>query len=215
MTLSADKSGPEQKVAEANRLRDLPGSGSAIARLLHEAGRDYARNYRWWEALTVFAESLEVLRAEDGPAQDLADTGFELGQALIRVAEYGRAEEVLSTSRANYRKGGQPQDEAKCTLCLGDIRLRRYDYDAAHRFYSEALGIYNRLQDLQGEGLAIQSLGDVALSRCEYEAARANFEASVSIFRDTGNILGEANSLCFLGDVGGCTRDCVNAVFKK
>ena len=192
---------PELALAEADRLRGNPGSELGLARLLYRAGLGFAARYQRREAAQAFEEALDIRRRSGAAAEDLADAGLELAEALAWLTDYDRANDELAKARQNYHATANTLGEAHCMRRLGDIALRRSDHDTARRRYEEASPLYRRVGDVLGEANCIQRLGDIALRRSDHERARSRYQEALPLYQRMGDVLGEANCIKGTGDI--------------
>ena len=192
---------PELALAEANRLRGKPGSELGLARLLYRAGLGFAARYQWREAAQTFEEALDFRRQFAATPEDLADTEFELANALSWLTDYDRAIGELARARQDYHATSNVLGEAHCIQGLGDIALRRSGNETARSRYEEALPLYRQVGDVLGEANCIQRLGDIGLRRSDHETARSRYEEALPLYRHMGSVLGEANCIQRLGDI--------------
>jgi tetratricopeptide (TPR) repeat protein len=197
------RTGPDPRLAlkEAEGLRGVPGRELVLARLLQRAGIGFNARYQWKDAIGVLREALELRVRAGAPAADLADSRFQLAQALWRTLDYESAVGVFNQARGEYQQASQRLGEANCIQRLGDIALARSDHEGARRRYEEALPLYKNVGDVLGEANCIKSLGDIALRRSDHEGARRRYEEALPLYKNVGDVLGEANCIRSLGDI--------------
>lgn len=192
---------PEMALAEAKKLRGKPGAEAAIARLVYRAGKGFAAQYRWREAVEAFRESLAIRGKSPTDIAGFADTNYELGKVLTWTADYAGANAHLMEALPTYHQLGDTTAEASCIEQLGDIALARSDHAEARRRYEEALSLFRKVGDVLGETNCIMSLGDIALRRSDHAEARRRYEEALPLYQQAGDVLGEANCILRMGDI--------------
>jgi tetratricopeptide (TPR) repeat protein len=96
---------------------------------------------------------------------------WSLGQVLLRMAEFRRAEATFQQMLTLARALGDRQAETVACHDLGNAAMELGEYPRAYEFYQQSLALDQDLQNRQGELRTRLALGCLLLHLADYEAA--------------------------------------------
>jgi tetratricopeptide (TPR) repeat protein len=180
----SDAAGPDPEYAlkAAARMRGRPGQELQLANLLYRAGQGFLARSDWQQAEQVLSEAVALRTRHEPESVGLAESVYDLAEALRWQYDYKGAVECLEQALRIYRQVGSVLGEANCIRSLGDIALRRSDHETARRRYEEALSLYERISEPYSIGGAHRRLARLAGDESERKIhAKAARNAWVSI----------------------------------
>jgi tetratricopeptide (TPR) repeat protein len=123
---------------------------------------------------------------------------LNLGAALLNIADFEQAQEVLELGLGRARREGDVEFEAAFLADLGQLHARRGRMQEALQSYEEGMGLFRRLGDLRGRADCLLNIGSVYAHQGRQEA-RQTCELALKLHQQVGSRLGRANGLSNLG----------------
>ena len=167
---------------------------------LYRAARDFDRDGRCREALSLYKESLSICR-------EIGDRAGE-GAALNRIGRmyharcsYVDALICLEESLIICREIGDRAGQGDILNHIGRICQERCNYAEALACLEESLVICREIGDRYGEGGTLNHIGRIHQERCDYADALTCLEESLIICREVGNRAGEGAALADIGRI--------------
>ena len=136
---------------------------------------------------------------------------IDLGQALIRLGEYGQAAVRLSEGLPHARQAGDRTAEIAALDALGEIGYRQGDNTSAQTHLEQALVLARRYGDRASMALVTRDLGRAARIRGEGDEAVRWAEQSRAVCDEIGDRQGAAAALNILAAVATDRRDFMGA----
>jgi predicted ATPase/class 3 adenylate cyclase len=183
------------------------GDGLRAAEYLRRSGEEALKVSAYADARDAFAKALGLLTGA-APARALrAALLTDLGEALIRLGDYGRAAARLNEGLPLARELGDHRAEVAAREGLGEIAYRHGNHSVAQEHLAAALALAQQYGDRAGMALVTRLLGRAARSRGEYAEATRWAAESLALCRELGERIAAAAALSLLGVVAGDTRD--------
>jgi predicted ATPase/tRNA A-37 threonylcarbamoyl transferase component Bud32 len=174
----------------------LSGSGR-VEILLRKQKRLDLLGQRTEERATL-DEAMEIA-TETGETALRAQVGNLLGAHLIQIADYERAEEVMSDAIAMARKAGDRQLEQRAVGNVGSLLASVGRHEEAREHHERSVAVAREIGDKGGEARATGNLGNFYWTLGEYEKAREIYEQCEARFREIGQRQSEARATGNLG----------------
>jgi len=144
-----------------------------------------------------FAAAAEACQRSVDAAPTLSGY-LNLGAALLNVADFEQAQEVLELGLGRARREEDVEFEAAFLADLGLLHARRGRMQEALQSYEEGMALFRRLGDLRGRADCLLNIGSVYTHQGRQEA-RQTCELALKLHKQVGSRLGRANGLSNLG----------------
>ena len=168
------------------------------------AGEVHFQGGRYQEAAEAFRHSVE--------ARDSLATDLNLGAALLNVADFAGAKEVLELGFWQAQRQNSREYEAAFQLNLGVLNARQGRLAEALTAYGEARRHFELLGDERGLGDALINIGQAQVHLGQSDMALVSGERALRVHQRTGSGLGRAGALSCLGYACFCRDEIAQAL---
>lgn len=164
------------------------------------AALNYVRYLDYTRPSSELAEAC-VRTARGTESSLLADCLRQLGDILITLNQYERAETLFTDAISIYSTTSNMYGEAKCRQCIAFIRYMEGEYDASQREYNAALSGFRTVGDVEGIVDCETSIGSILVQQRQFDNARLVLDRALTDFSCSGNIHGAAGCYRKLGEI--------------
>jgi tetratricopeptide (TPR) repeat protein len=186
-------------------LKQTLARSSTLPAAVRAAGLLGAGYLAFWQSddqkALVFAEESLALYRELEDQWRIALLLFKLGEVVLALGHFERAETLFSEGLALYQELGGTGGIALTLDGLGRLAYVRGNYGQAKSLLEESLALRREVGDIAGIGFGLKTLGEVAQQQGNFESALAHYEQSLAMFRESGNKSGIMYALHNLGVV--------------
>lgn len=188
------------RLETAQQLWQQIGNQALFAQAVNSLGEVERQSGRPSEALSLFAQALDILRA----LHQWDVVGRVLSNAAAAETALGNPARALAYLTERLELGRARGDRAAVARALADlasIMTATEQLPLANQYAQDALDLYDTLDDDRGRALCLRSLGYILHREGRFEECNALYQRSINLFRAAGDMGELAESIFYQAGV--------------